>query len=162
MISNHIEESVNVETKSRGDGPSIPYVNEVVLKNLSEVGIRITPDCRITNDHGLSAAEFVRVLKNAGWSWPDQWYRRNRNYFQHDSGAEHLEKEVEDGRWIHIVVSPGLRRKQGRFGVTRNISDWTLPPRHVELHAEQGWLRPSSYEHLWSFLKERLWPFPAR
>jgi hypothetical protein len=162
MISDRIEDDVKAEPKRRHDGPSITYVNEVVLKNLTELGISITPDCRITNENGLSAAEFAALLKNDGWSWPAQWYRRNRNYFQHDSGAEHFEKEVEKGRWIHIVVSPGVRRKQSRFGITRNARDWTLPPSHVELHAEQDWLRPSSYEHLWSFLKEKLWPFSAR
>jgi hypothetical protein len=162
MISSHLEESVNAETEGRSDGPSISYVNEVVLKNVIEMGISITSDCRITNEHALSAAEFVRLLKNDGWSWPAGWYRRNRNYFQHDRGAEHFEKEIEKGRWIHIVVSPGVRRKQCRFGLARRVRDWTLPPRHVELHAERGWLRPSSSKHLWSFLKEKLWPFQAR
>jgi hypothetical protein len=153
---------MNAETKHRRDGPSLAYVNEVVLQNLIERGIKLAPDCRITNDRGLSAAEVVAMLKNDGWAWPAQWYRRNRNYFQHERVAEHLEKEVEKGRWIHIVVSPGIRQKQGRFGITRTVRDWSLPPNNVELHAEQDWLRPSSYEHLWSFLKERLWPFRNR
>lgn len=158
MISKSFDQSFNAETERRPDGPSITYINEVVLKNLSESGISITSDCRVTNDQGLSASEFVHLLKLDGWAWPAQWYRRNRNYFQHDRGAEHLEKEVEKGRWIHVVVSPGVRPRPGKFGITRNVGDWTLPPRNVELHAEKGWLRPSSYEHLWSFLKEKLWP----
>jgi hypothetical protein len=159
MSSNRLEDSVKAETKPQRDGPSITYVNEAVLKNLIESGISITSDCRITNDRGLSATEFIGLLRNDGWSWPAPWYRRNRNYFQHDSGAEHLEKEVEKGRWIHIVVAPVRRPKQGWFGITRSVGDWTLPPRNVELHAEKDWLRPSSAEHLWSFLKEKLWPF---
>jgi hypothetical protein len=137
------------------EGPSITYVNEVVLKGLNERGIRITPDCRVTNDHGLSASDFVALLNEHGWSWPAQWYRQNRNYFQHQLGAVHLEKEVENGRWIHIVVSLGLRSR--RRGLRRKVRDWTLPPRNIELHAEQGWLRPSSYKHLWDFVKDRLW-----
>lgn len=137
------------------NGPSVTYVNDVVLKGLNESGISMTPDCRVTNDRGLNASEFVALLKQHGWSWPSQWYRRNRNYFQHDVGATHLEKEVETGRWIHIVVSPGLKSRKGmRPG--GKVNDWTRPPRHIELHAEKGWLQPSSYGHLWSFLKDKL------
>jgi len=141
------------------EGPSISYVNEVVLKGLSERGIRITPDCRVTNDQGLSASEFLEVLKERGWSWPSQWYRQNRNYFQHPVRAEHLEKEIEPRRWIHIVVSPGFRLTRARFGRSRRVADWSLPPRNVELHAERGWLRPSSFRHLWDFVSAKLWPF---
>jgi len=137
-------------------GPSIGYVNEVVLKDLSERGISITPDCRITNDRGLSASEFVEMLREHGWSWPSQWYRQNRNYFQHHAGAAHLEKEIEAGRWIHVVVSPGLRQRRGRLIHPRKVADWSLPPRNVELHAERGWLRPSSFRHLWDFFRGKL------
>ena len=149
---------------NNGEGPSVTYVNEVVLKEVIESGIRLTPDCRVTNDRGLSAAEFVDTLMGRGWSWPRAWYRQNRNYFAHDSDARHFEKEVEPRKWIHIVVSPGLRREELNRRVYkgrrhRTISDWSLPPRSVELHAENGWLRPSSYEHLRQYLKQKLWPF---
>ncbi len=139
------------------DGPSIPYVNEVVLKGLSEFGISLTPECRVTNARALSSSAFVKLLSEHGWSWPAQWYRQNRNYFQHDAGAVHLEKEVEEGRWIHIVVSPGLRKRRRRLIGRRTISDWTQPPRNIELHAEKGWLRPSSFKHFWSFVTDRPW-----
>ncbi len=146
-------------------GPSVAYVNEVVLKDLREWGIALTPDCRITNERGLSAADLLALLKRYGWSWPPQWHRRNRNYFQHYSGATHLEKEVEKGRWIHIVVTPDVKRKPyfrslpvlRRMQLHRTIKDWTLPPRDIELHAESGWLQPSSYAHLQRFLKEKVW-----
>lgn len=138
------------------DGPSISYVNEVVLQGLSERGIRITPECRIANDRGLSAAEFVEVLRERGWSWPSQWYRQNRNYFQHPARAAHLEKEIDPGRWIHIVVAPDLKSTRGTFGRTRRIADWSRPPRNVELHAERGWLRPSSFRHLRDFVRAKL------
>ena len=144
--------------KMNMDGPSIPYVNEVVLAGLSERGIIITPECHITNDHGLSSSELVAVLKERGWSWPTHWYRQNRNYLQHPAGATHLEKEIEPGRWIHIVVLPGLKKVRGRLGRSRKVTDWSLPPRHIELHAERGWLRPSSFRHLWDFLRGKLWP----
>ena len=137
------------------DGPSISYINQVVLNRLRERGITITPDCRITNDDNLSAAEVVALLKDDGWSWPRQWYRQNRNYFQYYAGARHLEKEVESGRWIHIVVSPAVRRADVALGRARKIRDWSLPP-NIELHAEKEWLRPSSFGHLWSFLADRL------
>lgn len=137
-------------------GPSVNYVNEVVLRGLSGRGIRITPECRITNDFGLSAAEIVTLLKSDKWSWPKAWYRQNRNYFQHFAGAAHLEKKVEERRWIHIIVSPALKETKDRFGRTRNIRDWTGQPREIELHAEKDWLRPSSYRHLGSFLLDRL------
>jgi hypothetical protein len=142
-------------------GPSIDFVNEVVLKKLRASGITLTSDCRVTNDQGLSAADFVSLLTSHGWSWPPHWYRRNLNYFQHYAGAVHLEKEVEKGRWIHIVVTPGVKRESyftrsplRRIGLRREIKDWSLPPKDIELHAESGWLRPSSYAHLWRFLKE--------
>lgn len=138
------------------DGPSISYINQVVLKGLRERGISITPHCRITNDDNLSAAEIVALLKDDGWSWPRHWYRKNRNYFQHHRGARHLEKEVETGRWIHIVVSPAMREGKATFGRRRKIRDWTLPPKDFELHAEKDWLRPSSFGHLRSFLADRL------
>ena len=155
MTSEHHNKAANAPLSSAHDGPSITYVNEVVLKGLDAWGIRITPDCRVTNERSLSASEFVALLKEHGWSWPTHWHRQNRNYFQHDLGAAHLEKEFENGRWIHIVVSPGLRSRRG-LRLRRRVSDWTMPPRHIELHAEKGWLRPSSYKHLWSFVKDRL------
>lgn len=138
------------------EGPSISYVNEVVLKDLIEFGISITADCQITNDLNLSASEFVKALSDHGWSWPGQWHRQNRNYLQHHAGSIHLEKEVEAERWIHIVVSPGLKPARGVFGRRHEVADWSLPPRPVELHAERGWLRPSSFTHLWDFLRGKL------
>jgi hypothetical protein len=153
MTSENLNPASDAPSSETQAGPSVAYVNEVVLSGLSEFGIRLTEDVRVTNEQGLSASEFVALLKQHGWSWPRQWYRKNLNYFQHDFGAKHFEKEVEPGRWIHIVVSPGLRSGQG----SRSVKDWTLPPRHIELHAEKGWLRPSSFRHLWSFLKNWLW-----
>ena len=152
------------QRRANDEGPSIAYVNEVVLKELIEFGITLTADCRVTNDRGLSAAEFVDALMGHGWSWPRAWYRQNRNYFAHHSDARHLEKQVEPGKWIHVVVSPGLRHDEANARAykgrrDRTVSDWSLPPRNVELHAEKGWLRPSSYEHLRQFLKQKLWPF---
>ena len=144
-------------------GPSVDYVNDVVLKELRQSGISMTADCRITNDCGLSASEFVKLFTNAGWSWPRAWFRRNLNH-AHDPDATHLEKEVEKGRWIHVVVSPGLRTEGNlvtsrQDNLNRTVSDWNLPPRHIELHAEIGWSRPSSLKHLLQFLAARLWPF---
>ena len=156
MTPAHRKPPVDAQNSAQPDGPSVIYINEVVLNGLSESGIRLTPDCRVTNERSLSASEFVALLKRHGWSWPTQWHRQNRNYFQHDLGAAHLEKEVETGRWIHIVVSPGLRSRGG-LRLRRKVNDWTMPPRRIELHAEEGWLRPSSFEHLWGFLKKRLW-----
>jgi len=164
MNSTHSNDVTYAETPNLDEGPSVRYVNEVVLKGLSDEGISMTPDCRVTNP-GLSAADFVDLLKRHGWSWPPHWYRRNRNYFQHHAGAAHLEKEIEAGRWIHIVVVPGVKRKAyftrsplRRLKLYRTVRDWTLPPGDIELHAESGWLQPSSYAHLWRFLKERVWP----
>jgi len=166
MNSTDSNEGTYGETENLEDGPSVRYVNEVVLKGLSNSGIMMTGDGRITNHHGLSASDFVALLEHNGWSWPTQWYRQNHNFFQHHAGAAHFEKEVESGRWIHIVVVPGVKRKAyftssllHRLRVRRTVRDWTLPPRDIELHAESGWQRPSSFEHLWRFLKERLWPF---
>ncbi|HEX3144583.1 MAG TPA: hypothetical protein VHQ64_11480 [Pyrinomonadaceae bacterium] len=143
-----------------GEGPTVEYVNDVVLRDLRQCGIGMTADCRITNEGELSADEFVSAFTAAGWSWPRQWHRRNLNR-AHDADAQHLEKEVEPGRWIHVVISPGLREAEngslpGRY---RAASDWSLPPRHVELHAEKHWLRPSSFAHLRQFLRDRLWSF---
>jgi hypothetical protein len=159
MASEQLNNASDEQVSDGQEGPSISYVNEVVLKGLGEWGIRITASCEVTNDRSLSAKDFLALLTEHGWSWPAQWYRQNRNYFQHNLGAAHLEKEVENGRWIHIVVSPGLSRKPRLFGFAPKVGDWALPPRNVELHAEHGWLRPSSFEHLWSFLKKKLWPF---
>jgi hypothetical protein len=143
-----------------GEGPTVEYVNEVVLGDLRQSGIEMTADCRITNQGELSANEFMNAFTSAGWSWPRQWYRRNLNQ-AHDADARHLEKEVEPGRWIHVVISPGLREAdQSHSGNRyRDASDWSLPPRHVELHAEKYWLRPSSFAHLRQFLSDRLWSF---
>lgn len=160
-----IEGGANLgKTSNLNDGPSVKYINEVVLKGLGDSGITMTADCRITNYRCLSAADFVTLLERNGWSWPRQWYRRNRNYFQHRAGASHFEKEVETSRWIHIVVVPALKSKTDwgrsplrRLIVRRPFKDWTVPPADIELHAESGWLRPSSFEHLWKFLKEKLW-----
>ena len=143
------------------EGPSVEYVNEVALRELDQSGIRLTADCRITNDHELSSSQIVKLLRAHGWSWPKQWYRQNRNYFQHYAGAAHFEKEVEPGKWIHIVVSPAKKPKAFRWrplsGEMRfQRADWTRPPRNIELHAESGWLQPSSGTHLWRFLKEKL------
>ena len=155
----------NDATRNLDEGPSVNYVNEVVLKGLTSSGITLTEDCRITNHHGLSAADFVALLKRHGWSWPPHWYRRNLNYFQHHLGAAHLEQEVEAGRWIHIMVVPGKRKAYfrgsplRRLKLHRKVRDWTLPPRDIELHSESGWLQPSSYAHLWRFLKEKVWAF---
>ncbi len=166
MNSTISHEATDAEMGNLGEGPSVRYVNEVVLKGLSNSGIMMTGDCRITNHHGLSASDFVALLERHGWSWPTQWYRQNRNYFQHHAGAAHLEKEIQKGRWIHIVIVPGVKRKRyftgsplRRLRLHRTVRDWTLPPREIELHAESGWLRPSSFKHLWRFLKERWWPF---
>jgi len=145
-----------------GEGPTVEYVNEVVLKDLRLCGIGMTADCRITNQGELSADEFVNAFTSAGWSWPRRWYRRNLNR-AHDADARHLEKEVEPGRWIHVVISPGLRKTEANQSYAENryraASDWSLPPRHVELHAEKFWLRPSSFAHLRQFLRDRLWAF---
>jgi hypothetical protein len=144
------------------EGPTVEYVNDVVLRDLRQCGIGMTADCRITNQGELSANEFVNAFTAAGWSWPRQWYRRNLNR-AHDADARHLEKEVEPGRWIHVVISPGLREAEANQNHSQNryraASDWSLPPRHVELHAEKYWLRPSSFGHLRQFLRDRLWSF---
>ena len=150
------------ESPHVGEGPTVEYVNEVVLRDLRKCGIGMTADCRITNPEELSANEFVNAFTSAGWSWPRRWYRRNLNR-AHDADARHLEKEVEQGRWIHVVISPGLRETEANQSCAENryraASDWSLPPRHVELHAEKFWLRPSSFAHLRQFLRDRLWAF---
>ena len=166
MNSTDSNEGTQPKTENLDAGPSVRYVNEVVLKGLSKSGITMTGDCRITNHQGLSASDMVALLEDNGWSWPTQWYRQNYNYFQHHAGAAHFEKEVEEDRWIHIIVVSGVKRKAyftgsflRRLRMRRTVRDWALPPRDIELHAESGWQRPSSFEHLWRFLKERLWPF---
>src|ERR1043165_496086 len=90
-----------------GKGPTVAYVNDIVLKGLRGHGISMTDDCRITNDFGLSASEFATLFTNDGWSCPSAWFRRNLNP-AHDRDARHLEKEIEKDKWIHVVVSPGL------------------------------------------------------
>ena len=156
MKSQHLNEGHERRINAEREGPSTSYVNGVVLKGLGECGVRITPDCRITNDQSLTASELIALLEERGWSWPRQWYRRNRNYLQHDASAVHLEKEVEKGRWIHIVVSPARSSRPRRIVGRRMVADWTLPPKDIELHAERDWLRPSSFKHLWSFVRDVL------
>ena len=155
-----VDDVLRTKPQRLGDGPTVEYVNEVVLRDLRQLGIGMTADCRITNQGKLSADEFVHAFTSAGWSWPRQWYRRNVNR-AHDADARHLEKEVEHGRWIHVVISPGLREGasyQNHPGIRQMAAgDWSLPPRHVELHAEKYWLRPSSFAHLRQFLRDRLW-----
>jgi|ERR1043166_1276713 hypothetical protein len=137
------------------DNLSVDYINRVVLKGVIASGISINSDYQITNDCELSASEFVEVFKKDGWWWPSEWYKQNRNIFAHDSDAIHLEKEVEQNRWIHLVVSPGLKEvsysvmtRAGPIPMSSSASDWTLHPRKVELHAETDWLQPSSKAHL--------------
>jgi hypothetical protein len=146
-------------------GPTVAYVNEVVLRGLRGQGISMTADCRITNDLNLTASQFVSALLSDGWTWPTGWLRRNRN-FSHDADARHFEKEVEPDRWIHIVVSPGLvedaavaKTSLNKTKKNSRAGDWNLPPRNIELHAERDWSRPSSFRHLRQFLFDRLWPF---
>jgi hypothetical protein len=157
--STDTDDALRNKPQNISDGPTVEYVNDVVLRDLRQCGIGMTLDCRITNQRELSAAEFLNAFTSAGWSWPRQWYRRNLNR-AHDVDAIHLEKEVEQGRWIHVVISPGLRGAESNQGSRDgSTSDWSLLPRHVELHAEKDWLRPSSYAHLRQFLRDRLWPF---
>lgn len=143
-----------------GKGPTVAYVNDVVLKGLRGRGISMTADGRIANDFGLSASEFVTLFTNDGWSWPRAWFRRNLNP-AHDRDARHLEKEIEKDKWIHVVISPGLRTNEDLTSAREAarehmVSEWNLPPRHVELHAEIKWSRPSSLRHLLQFLWARL------
>ena len=136
-------------------GPWVHYVNKVVFHDLKQSSVSIDASYKISSG-GLSALELLDLFKRSGWSWPVRWYRRNRN--PNHSGGIHLQKEVENGRWLHLIIIPErgepVLESEGS-GVTAVEDDWSVPPRRVDLHAENGWLQPSSAAHFCDFIKER-------
>ena len=137
--------------------PWVNYVNEVVFRDLKQSGVSIDPSYRISTG-GLSALELLNLFKNSGWSWPVHWYRRNRN--RNHSGGIHLEKEVENDRWLHLIIIPERNESTPESDGSDN---WNLPPRRVDLHAENRWLQPSSAAHFCDFIKEHyILPFLRR
>lgn len=135
--------------------PWVAYVNKVVFRDLKQSGVSIDASYKISTG-GLSALEVLNLFKNSGWSWPLRWYRRNRNS-AHSSGT-HLENEVENGRWLHLIIIPERIERipqSDRAGVPEVAGNWNVPPRRVDLHAENHWLQPSSVAHFCDFIKER-------
>jgi len=122
--------------------PWVDYINSV----LREVAAGISIDAGYKIDTGsYSMLELVEFFKKAGWSWPRRWYKRNRNRVH--AGGIHLEKEVERGKWLHLIIVPGN-------GSGAPV-DWQSPPQRIDLHAENHWLQPSSVRHFHDFVKER-------
>ena len=135
--------------------PWVAYVNKVVFRDLKQSGVSIDASYKISTG-GLSALEVLNLFKNSGWSWPLRWYRRNRNS-AHSSGT-HLENEVENGRWLHLIIIPERIERipqSDRAGVPEVADNWNVPPRRVDLHAENHWLQPGSVVHFCDFIKER-------
>ena len=135
--------------------PWVNYVKEVVFRDLKQSGVSIDPSYKISTGD-LSALEVLNLFKNAGWSWAVPWYRRNRN--RNHSGGIHLQKEVENGRWLHLIIIPERSERilqSNAAGLPAVVDNLNLPPRRVDLHAENGWLQPSSAAHFCDFIKER-------
>jgi hypothetical protein len=129
--------------------PWVRYVNEVVLGQLRQAGIAIDEDYKISTA-GKSARHLIELFKDDGWSWPQARYRRNRNR-AHRRGI-HLEKEIEAGKWLHLIIVP-QEHLQTRLPNSRlNLES---PPVRLDLHAENLWLQPSSVAHFRDFIRER-------
>lgn len=133
------------------------YVNGTVFKDVRAQGISMDTPWHISSGN-LSSLDFLNTLKNAGWWWPSEWYRQNRN-IEHAGGTD-IEREVEAGKWIHITVFPGQREESrgSFFGIklgTKTVDDWSKPPRDIQLHCERYWFRPTSGDHLRDFLHEK-------
>lgn len=128
--------------------PWITYVNEVVFGQSKHAALSIDENYKISAGN-RSALEVLDSLKRDHWTWPRAWYRRNLNR-SHRKGI-HLEKEVEDGKWLHLIIVP---QENSSRGVRRAEPDWNKPPLRIDLHAENRWLRPSSGAHFYDFIKE--------
>jgi hypothetical protein len=141
----------------------VTYVNEVVFRDFKPAGISIDANYRI-NTGSLSALELLELFKESGWSWPMRWYRRNRN--PDHPGGIHLEKELENDRWLHLIVIPERTEpilESGGNGVPEVADNWNVPPRRIDLHAENLWLQPSSAAHFCDFIKQHyILPFFRR
>ncbi len=131
----------------------VRYVNDVVLRDVQVAGISIDGTYRI--DTGpYSTSRLLELFKNTGWSWPRGWLRRNRNRLHR--GGIHLENQVENGRWVHLIIVPQTHLHPCDYRARRvGKAEWNLPPSRVDLHAENGWLRPSSVAHFCDFIGER-------
>ncbi len=122
--------------------PWVDYINGV-LREVAGTGISMDATYKI--DSGShSVLELMDLFQKAGWSWPRRWYKRNRN--RAHGGGIHLEKRVEKGKWLHLIIVPA--------NGSNAPLDWQSSPQRIDLHAENLWLQPSSHEHFFDFIKE--------
>jgi hypothetical protein len=138
----------------------VNYVNTRVLKDVKSKGIAMTADYTIQSGE-MSAVDFFNAFKESGWWWPEGWsgiLRKNRNP-QHKR-AQCLQREMEPGKWMHLVVYPEQTQVQRTLlGIklgTKTVDDWSKPLRKSsELHCERYWLQPSSAAHWVDFVREQ-------